>query len=87
MALKGYSATTSFTKCELSCKLKKRLKQTYQWDSRNIELTFALELGVPGVGIPPGMLASNSDPLPFSKVGDCLNVVSEDCKYKMNNCN
>lgn len=43
-------------------------------------ITFALELGVPGVGIPPGMLASNSDPLPFSKVGDCLNVVSEDCK-------
>lgn len=43
-------------------------------------ITFALELGVPGVGIPPGMLASNSDPLPFSKVGDCLNVVSEDCE-------
>lgn len=42
-------------------------------------ITLALELGVPGVGIPPGMLASNSDPLPFSKVGDCLNVVSEDC--------
>lgn len=42
-------------------------------------LTLALEFGVPGVGIPPGMVLSRREPLPFNKLeGDCLNVLTDD---------
>lgn len=41
-------------------------------------ITLAFEFGVPGVGIPPGIVLSNNEPLPFNKLGDCLNVDTDD---------
>jgi len=55
------------------------VKKTIFLEYKEVFPTLALEFGVPGVGIPPGILASNRVPLPFNRVGDCLKVVSEDC--------
>jgi len=60
-------------------KEKENILKTIFLDYKEVFPTLALEFGVPGVGIPPGILASNRVPLPFNRVGDCLKVVSEDC--------